>query len=461
MTKGLLHDTIAAIATPLGQSGIGIVRVSGPLCETLARKAFRPRRASHPLPSHRLCYGEVVDPSNGAFVDEALVALMRAPRTYTREDCLEIQAHGGMRILQDILRVILSGGARMAEPGEFTLRAFLNGRIDLVEAEAVVDIIQARSHASLAAAQRQLTGEHSRSLRTITEELLDALSHLEATIDFPEEEIPDANIGSLIEIVSRAATSIHEWIQLFERGRLTREGASVMIIGAPNVGKSCLFNAILGFERAIVTDIPGTTRDLVDSWMEWRGLPVRAIDTAGLREARDPIEEEGHRLLLARLQEVDLVIWVMDASQPLGSFKEGVEAWIQGTPCVVALNKSDLPPRISEREIPSFLKSWPVVRTSAKERTGIQELLDSAHGLLMGTPVSEGLLFTHVRHKLLLEQCLQHLLATADSLKRSSSYPELAASDLRSAVGLLQEILGERASDDVLDRIFSRFCIGK
>lgn len=460
MKNGMFDKTIAAIATPLGLSGIGIVRVSGPASQAIAETIFRPFKSSHPLPSHRLCYGHVIDPSNGHMIDEALAALMRAPYTYTREDCLEIQAHGGITVLQEILYVVLNHGSRLARPGEFTLRAFLNGRIDLPQAEAVADIINARSHTSLELARRQLSGGVSKALQQIKEDLLEVLSLLEAAIDFPEEDIPLANSDDLQRSLERIENAITDWVGSFAKGKLCKEGASIMIIGAPNAGKSSLLNAMVGFERAIVTEIPGTTRDMVDEWIEWKGMPIRAIDTAGLRDPKDPIEAEGHRLLLARIRGVDLIIWVIDSNQPLISVESDGEELIQDIPCIVALNKIDLPSRCGKQDLPSFMRAYPVVEVSALEGTGIERLLDAARERLIGSIAGEDLLLTNIRHKLLLESTLSHVRRAKEELARSD-YVELAAAELYDARNGIQEILGERIDDEILTRIFERFCIGK
>lgn len=455
-----LQDTIVAIATPAGQSGIGIVRVSGPLCQQIAELVFRPSRASHPLLSHRFYHGDVLDPSSGRVIDEALVVLMRAPRTYTRQDCLEIQAHGGRLVLQEILRIVLGNGARLADPGEFTLRAFLNGRIDLTQAEAVVELIQARSSASFELAQRQLSGGLSRALRVIREELLEILSQVEVAIDFPEEGIPEPEEEALLGEISRIEVSVGGLVESYAKGRLCKEGASIILLGQPNAGKSSLLNAMVGFERAIVTEIPGTTRDLVEETMEWQGLPIRAIDTVGLRDPADPIEAEGQRFLRGRVPQADLIIWVMDASRPSEPLGTGVEELARSAPGIVALNKIDLPQRLSVRDLPPFLRVLPSVRISAKEKIGITELLDAARDMLMGGAWAGELMLTNARHREKLEMCLDHLKRAKDHL-RGGRFLELAAADLRESTAQLGGLMGEGVGGEILERIFSRFCIGK
>jgi len=460
MRHANLQDTIAAIATPAGRSGIGIVRVSGPLCRQIAELLFRPSRASHPLASHRFHHGEILDPSSGRVVDEALVVLMEAPRTYTREDCLEIQAHGGTTVLQEILRTVLRNGARLAHPGEFTLRAFLNGRIDLTQAEAVVDVIQARTLASLELAQRQLSGGLSSALRMLRNDLLEILSQVEAVIDFPEEGIPEPEEALLLRQISQIETTLRGLIDSYTMGRLCKEGASIILLGQPNAGKSSLLNAMLGFERAIVTDIPGTTRDIIEESMEWRGLPIRAIDTVGLRDPADPVEAEGQRFLRARIPQADLIIWVMDVSRAPEPFDPGVAELARGVPCIVALNKIDLPERLSTEELPPFLRALPTVRISAKEGIGISDLLDTVRDALMGGTRGGEIVLTNVRHREKLESCLEHLMRARENLE-GGRFLELAATDLHGAIGEVGELLGEGVGEEVLSRIFSRFCVGK
>jgi tRNA modification GTPase len=461
MTHVTLKDTIAAIATPHGKSGIGIVRMSGPLCQEIAKRVFRPARSSHPLPSHKACYGWVVRPDQDGIIDEVIAIFMRAPHTYTREDCLELQSHGGPTVLREILHLVLSMGARLAEPGEFTLRAFLNGRIDLAQAEAVVDLIEAKTRTALEAAGAQLRGGLSQRVRAIKDKIVEVLSHLEVAIDFPEDEVLEEELD-----LEGALTEIHKSIdslwESYQRGRILRQGASIMLIGPPNVGKSSLLNAMVGFERAIVTEIPGTTRDMVDAWIEWKGMPIRAIDTAGLRPPRDPIEEAGQRMLMERIEEADLIIWVLDGSQHLtDGDMERADGLTRHRPIILAINKSDLPHVLSEEELPQSLRERPRIWTSAKFGTGVEELLDMAREHLIGEEgPSEGLISVNERQSSVLARCSQRLQDAATAL-RETGYIEVVASELHRALWDLQELLGERVDEEVLTQVFSRFCIGK
>jgi tRNA modification GTPase len=402
-----------------------------------------------------------VDPVTQGPLDEAMAVFMKAPRTYTREDCLELQVHGGAAAVRAVLRAVIQAGARPAAPGEFTLRAFLNGRIDLPQAEAVVDLIQARSRGGLELARRQLSGELSGVLRSCRGQLLDILAEVESAIDFPEDEIPSFDPRAWIEALGPPRETLARVLRSFWQGRLAQEGAAIMILGTPNVGKSSLLNAMVGFERAIVTEIPGTTRDIVEEPLEWRGLSIRALDTAGLRPPVDPVEAHGHRLLLRRMTGMDLVIFVLDGSRAPEPLPAGWEDLIRERPCVVAVNKADLPAVLGPGDIPPFLGSSPVVRVSAKEGLGIDALLDAVHGLLMGPGLGEEGLLTNERHRRLVAQGVEFLGEAVRCLEERSHYVELCADALQRAVRCLGEILGEEIDEGLLGRIFERFCIGK
>jgi tRNA modification GTPase len=460
ITYGSPNQTIAAIATPAGLSGIGIVRISGPDCGRIAQALFRPARATHPLPSHRLCYGELFDPAAGRVIDEVMVVFMQAPRTYTREDCLEIQAHGGLTVLSRILQAVLDQGARPANPGEFTLRAFLNGRIDLTQAEAVADLIHASSAAGLELACRQLKGGLSRVIEDVKDQVLDILALLEAQIDFPDENLPGVDGPRTAAQLHTVGSTVADWIASFHVGRICKEGASLMIVGAPNAGKSSLLNALAGCEKAIVTEIPGTTRDMVEARLEWQGLPIRAIDTAGLRAPQDAIEAAGHRLLREKIREVDLVIWIFDAATSPSALAVEPEALLKDTPCVVALNKVDLTQKLFEKDLPPTLQSLPIVRVSAKECLGLETLLTVVKERLLGLGIPDLLLLTNVRHRMVLDRVVEHIFR-AQELLSESTYIELAAAELHEAMDGFDEILGEKVDNEVLARIFERFCIGK
>ncbi len=458
-----LRDTIAAVATPRGKGAIGIVRVSGPLCRRIAESVFEPARASHPLKSHRFYYGHVKAPGSEEYIDEAMAVLMEAPRSYTREDCLEIQVHSGPAVVQEVLEAVIQCGARVANPGEFTLRAFLNGRIDLTQAEAVLDMVEARSRAARRLALGQLVGGLAREAAQWREELLDVMSSVEAGIDFPDEDLPAIDGGSIGETLGDLLRRAEGILETYRRGRMAREGARVMLIGPVNAGKSSLLNAMVGYERAIVTDLPGTTRDLVEEPLEWRGLPIRAIDTAGIREEGDEIERHGRRLLRERVWEADLLVLVMDSSReeipPLGE----VEEWLMDKPCIVAWNKVDLEERAHLEQLPESVRGRRVVRVSALKGWGVGELLDAIRDELLGGDEGEEWALTNARHRDLIARFCVHMGRARDMVSQAgeSVWWELVAEELRGAMECLDELRGARAEDELLGRIFERFCIGK
>jgi tRNA modification GTPase len=451
-------DTIAAISTPLGEAGIGIVRLSGPGAERIARRIFRPHRPCPRWRSHRLYLGHVVD-ATGEIVDEVLLSLMRAPHTYTREDVVEINCHSGYGVLRRILELTLAQGARLARPGEFTLRAFLSGRLDLTQAEAVLEIIQSRTQAGLKVAAAHLQGGLGRQLRQVRESLLDLLAQVEAALDFPEEavelppEILKEKIGALTQLLQTLSATYHE-------GRLLREGLLVVIAGRPNVGKSSLLNRLLAADRAIVTDIPGTTRDLIEEAITLGGVPVRLSDTAGLGEAQDLVEELGIRRTRERLSQADLVLYLLDGSQPLADEDRLALAELAGRPALVAINKVDLPQALSETDL-SAASPLPFRKISALTGQGVEDLKQAIVDLALGGGLKTvGELITQARHHQHLSRCLGYLHQAGELLSPASPW-ELVALELGEAIRELGEITGEEVGDAILDRIFSQFCIGK
>ena len=453
------EDTIAAISTPPGEGGIGIVRVSGPDVPELAAHIIR-LPGSGGLQSHRFSYGTLIDPATGDVLDEVMAVVMRAPRSYTREDLLEIQCHGGYLLVQRVLELVLRQGARLAEPGEFTKRAFLNGRIDLVQAEGVIDLIRGKSDAALALAQHQREGLLSGRLEDIRHRLATARALVEAHIDFPEEEIDPASLEQIRAGVIAASADLSLLLGGFSAGRVLRDGVSVLIAGKPNVGKSSLLNTLLREKRAIVTAIPGTTRDLIEEIVNIKGLPVRLTDAAGIRETSDPVEGEGVRLARERLVTADLVLFLLDGSRSWDEDDELIRGALVGRPCIVLKNKSDLP------QAPSCLvtmDSLADLRISTLTGEGIDELLDAIHRIFIGGEAidsREYVALSRVRHRDALLECraclelfLQNIVSGADL--------ELLAIDLRDALSALGTVTGETSTDEVLDLIFSSFCIGK
>lgn len=455
-------DTIAAISTPLGVGGIGIVRLSGPQTRDILEKVFRRRRGKGPLLSHRFYLGEIIRPRDAKVIDEVLASFMEKPRTYTREDVAEIQAHSGVLVLQEILDAVLQSGARLAEPGEFTKRAFLNGRIDLTQAEAVIDLIQSKTRRSLEMANLQREGRLGMEIRRIREDLLNLLALLEAGIDFPEDEVPELSGDEVSRRLLNAREKLDSLLRTYDRGRIYREGISAVIIGRPNVGKSSLLNALLREDRAIVTPIPGTTRDVIEEVVNVRGIPLKIMDTAGLRHARDQVEVEGVRRTRDRLALADLVIWVVDGSEPISPQDLDILPEVQPRKTVVALNKNDLPRRLDPVDLGEHLPGAPLIPVSALYHSGIDRLEEAIRDLVLngGQDSSAEVLLSNLRHKQALENAREGLEQALEASQANLS-AEFISLDLGRALQALGEIVGETTSEDILNRIFSQFCIGK
>jgi tRNA modification GTPase len=435
------------------------VRLSGPQAEAIAHQLFRPRRPVKVWRSQRLYLGHILD-SQGLPIDEVLLTIMRAPHSYTREDVVEINCHSGYLILKRILAEALARGARLARPGEFTLRAFLSGRLDLTQAEAVLEVIRAKTEAGLRVAAGHLQGGLGRRLREVRQGLLDLLARVEAALDFPEEaqELePDLIREALVQ-------PVHLLTQLcdtFREGRLLQEGLRVVIAGRPNVGKSSLLNRLLAADRAIVTEIPGTTRDVIEEGLAIQGIPVRLTDTAGLRPlAGDRVEELGMAKTRERLEAADIVLYLADGSQPLEEEDRRTLADLAGRPGLAVINKIDLPQALTDGDLKPQT-TFPLVRISALTGQGLEELKQAVVDLaLAGGVRQEGEIITQARHHLHLAAGLDCLLKAQEMLSPAAPW-ELVAEELRAAVRELGEVTGEEVGDDILERIFAQFCIGK
>jgi len=457
-------DTIAAVATPPGTGGLGIIRVSGGKSEDIAALLFKSSRPGSALKSHRLRHGQIVSARSGKVLDEVLVTFMKKPQSYTGEDVLEIHCHGNPLILQAVLAEAVHAGARLAEPGEFTKRAFLNGRIDLCRAEAVADIVGARTGRGLDIALAQNRGELSGKIEGFRQSLIGILAELETAIDFTEEEVSG---GAPVDARSRIDAILQDLDGLsstYDRGKLVRKGVSAVITGKPNAGKSSLLNRLLGENRAIVTHIPGTTRDFIEEVIGIRGVPVRLTDTAGIRDPANIIEREGIDRVWERLSSADAVIMVFDGSAPLTAEDEAVIEKNRGRAAVPVINKSDLEQVIDAERLRSRLAGAKPLRISAKTGDGIPALLDAVYDLVTGQPRETDhdtdLIITRVRHKTALEKTAAHLLQARESLAGGLS-AEFVAFDIREALDSLGEITGMTSREDILDRIFSTFCVGK
>jgi tRNA modification GTPase len=457
------EETIAAISTPFGESGIGIVRMSGSFAESIAKKIFKPKKDLPYFISHHFHFGEIIDNQSGNPVDEVLMVLMKSPKTYTREDIVEIHCHGGYLVLQKVLELVLREGARMAQPGEFTKRAFLSGRIDLTQAEAVIDLIKARTQTSLEIAGQQLRGGLFSEMAELKTKLMEHLALIEAHIDFPEEEIEPIVFGELKKDTEKMTRQVEEWIASYEEGRIFREGISCAIVGKTNVGKSSLLNVLLKEERAIVTPIPGTTRDVIEEVLNIYGIPVRLMDTAGLRKPADSIEQEGVRRAKERVADSDFVLLMLDGSRTLDEDDKDILKEIEGKKKVVALNKNDLPQKISLEEIKRFFSEDPVISISALKNEGIDNLKQAIYTSLVHRDVRatpEHLIIANIRHKTILTKVKDTLLNATKGLEEGVSF-EFIAFDIRSALDGLGEMVGETTNEEVLNRIFEQFCIGK
>ncbi|TAN62764.1 tRNA uridine-5-carboxymethylaminomethyl(34) synthesis GTPase MnmE [bacterium] len=473
----MLDDTIAAVSTPLGKGGIGIVRLSGKEALSIADKIFQARDGQKPsaFKTYTVHYGWIIRglrsrvkrgrrPEAGdrgpGIVDEVLLTVMRAPGSYTREDIVEISCHSGIVVLREILDLVLSCGARPAEAGEFTKRAFLNGRIDLSKAEAVLDIINAKTNLGLASAVNQLRGGLFNEVRRAADNLLEVIALLEANIDFPEEDIGEADKKKINRAIALAAEEIGSLLDSSSHGKVLREGISAVILGRANVGKSSLLNALLKEERAIVTPIPGTTRDCIEEILDLKGIPLKIADTAGIIEPRDLIEEKALGRTQSYFEKADLVLLVFDGARALTHQDIQLMEKAKRKPVIVILNKSDLKVKIDETRIKKYFRD--VVRISALHHQGLKELEEKIiQSAWQGKiePSSE-VMVTNSRHAQALRDASALLASARDSLNKNLSV-EFISEDLKACLFCLRDITGETIRDDILDKIFNEFCIGK
>ena len=477
----MFDDTIAAIATPLGEGGLAVVRISGSQALTIADKVFQPSGKSSLKPSvaptHTIHYGKIV--RQGETVDEVLLSVLRTPRTFTREDTVEISCHGGLLPAKLVLDTILENGARLAEPGEFTRRAFLSGRLDLAQAEAVADLIYSRTELALAAANEQLAGKLSQRINQLRDEMMKTLAHVEAHIDFPDEDIAPETRAQLIQRLENGVSFMDGLLRTANEGQILRRGIRAAIVGRPNAGKSSLLNQLLGHDRAIVSPIAGTTRDTIEETANIRGLPVVFIDTAGLREGRDEIEVEGIRRSRESLAKAELILHVLDASEPLTSADEGYLAEFATKKRILVRNKTDLPVKwiADESHVgvqalacsPDKLKlelqpqaGAPIMDVSCLSGEGMEALKEAIKNLVWAGKIEAGMLQVMInsRHQEALGRAREATLRTIEALRADASL-ELVALDLRIAVNAVGEIVGKTTTEDLLDSIFSQFCLGK
>ena len=459
------HDTIAAIATARGEAGIGIVRVSGTLARTIAAEVFRSPRSVSPtqLPTHTLTYGHVVDATESdEIIDEVLLGIMHAPKTYTGEDIVEFNCHGGTIPLTAVLDVVVKNGARIAEPGEFTKRAFLNGRLDLAQAEAVAELIASKTDLSRKIAVEALAGKLSDTVNGLNDQLATLLAEIEASIDFPEEDLDFMKVETQLETARAVQTDLTTLLETAAEGRLITEGVNVAILGKPNVGKSSLLNALLGTTRAIVTDIPGTTRDTIEEMMNIGGIPLKLIDTAGIRHTDDIVEQQGVERSKAVRDRAELLLMIFDASQPLNDADLELLKTAQSSMAILILNKMDLPVVTSPTALLAHCPKKRVVETVIPEGKGLDKLKAIVSEELLGGElvIGESPIVTNARHREALRRANEGLNYAIESLENRMP-PDLIAVDLRISLDGLGDIVGKTTTEDILDRIFSQFCVGK
>ena len=454
-----LEDTIAAISTARGEGGIGIIRLSGKDSLKTALKLFQPKKKTSSVKSHKLYYGNLVDPADSRQIDEVLLSYMKAPNSFTREDVVEINSHGGSVILQKIMELILREGVREAEPGEFTKRAYLSGRIDLSQAEAVIDLIRSKTEESLKLANRQLKGGLRDVLVNIREDLVYVLAMIEAYIDFPEEDIEIQSLKDIKNRLERSVSSLNELVFSYEEGRVYREGINVVIAGRPNVGKSSLLNALLKEKRAIVTALPGTTRDIIEEVINIKGVPVRLMDTAGIRDTDDIIEGEGIRRTRERLKDSDLVLYMVDDSGLHDCDLEAIKD--TETKTLLVINKEDLMDRFDIGKIASRAEGLLSVSISAEKERGLEGLKDAIYEEVVDHQKKSGsdIVLSRKRHKVAIEKAVGFIEKAMIAVD-GGDY-EFIAIDIQESLNQIGDVAGETTSEDVLDRIFSEFCIGK
>lgn len=459
-----MFDTIAAISSAVGEAGIGIVRLSGQEAVSIVDNIFEAvnKKALADAENRRMMYGHIIDKINNQVIDEVLIVSMKAPHTYTREDVVEIYCHGGIIPVKKILDLVLKNGARLADPGEFTKRAFLNGRLDLSQAEAVIDIINAKTDKSHEVSINQLEGSLSKKVNSIRDNILSMIAHVEVAIDFPEDDIEEITYEELEESASDVIYEIKQLLNTFNRGKILRDGLKTVILGKPNVGKSSLLNAMLRENRAIVTDIPGTTRDIIEEYLNIDGIPLKIIDTAGIRDTENIVEKIGVDKAKKSIEFADLIIAIFDVSRDLSQEDFKIIELIKGKRSLVLLNKTDLPNRYTGEHLEKLLEGQDVIYTSISNEVGIDVLEDAIKKMFYSGEIelNSDLVVTNIRHKNQLEKALKNIESAHNDIKASIPL-DCVEVDLKACWENLGEISGESISEDILDRIFSEFCIGK
>lgn len=455
-------DTIAAISTPPGEGAISIVRMSGEEAVAIANKVFKGKDLTK-VSSHTINYGHILDPKTGEEIDEVMVSVMLAPKTFTKEDVIEINCHGGIVPTNQILQLLLVNGARLAEPGEFTKRAFLHGRIDLTQAESVMDLIRAKTDKSMKVALNQLDGNLSHLINALRQDILDVLAQVEVNIDYPEyDDVETMTTKLLKEKAQSLLKQIEQLLTTASQGKILREGLATALVGRPNVGKSSLLNHLLHEEKAIVTDVAGTTRDVIEEYVNVRGVPLKLIDTAGIRKTEDKVEKIGVERSRQAIEQADLVLLVLNAAEELTAEDQQLLDLTKDKKRIVILNKTDLPAKISKASLKELLKDTPVCETSVLKQDGLDLLEAQIADLFFGgIENSQGtVMVTNARHIALLKKAQASLEAVLDGIALGMPV-DLVQIDMTQAWNLLGEITGDSYEDELLDQLFSQFCLGK
>lgn len=456
-------DTITSISTPMGEGAIGIVRLSGPQAVEIADKLYKGKHLLNDVPSHTINYGHIIDPESKEVIEEVMVSVLRAPKTFTREDIIEINCHGGILTINRVLELTMTYGARMAEPGEFTKRAFLNGRIDLSQAEAVMDFIRSKTDRGSKVAMNQIEGRLSDLIKKQRQSILEILAQVEVNIDYPEyDDVEDATTEFLLEQSKEIKQEINRLLDTGAQGKIMREGLSTVIVGKPNVGKSSMLNNLIQDNKAIVTEVAGTTRDVLEEYVNVRGVPLRLVDTAGIRETEDIVEKIGVERSRKALSQADLILFVLNNNEALTQEDYTLYEVVKNEDVIVIVNKMDLEQNIDINEVKDMIGDTPLIQTSMLKQEGIDELEIQIRDLFFGGEVQnqDMTYVSNSRHISLLKQARQTIQDAIDAAE--SGVPmDMVQIDLTRTWEILGEIIGETASDELIDQLFSQFCLGK
>ena len=456
-------DTITSISTPMGEGAIGIVRLSGPQAIEIGDILYKGKKKLSEVETHTINYGHIIDPETNETVEEVMVSVLRAPKTFTREDIIEINCHGGILTINRILELTMTYGARMAEPGEYTKRAFLNGRIDLSQAEAVMDFIRSKTDRASKVAMNQIEGRLSDLIKKQRQSILEILAQVEVNIDYPEyDDVEDATTDFLLEQSKRIKEEINQLLETGAQGKIMREGLSTVIVGRPNVGKSSMLNNLIQDNKAIVTEVAGTTRDVLEEYVNVRGVPLRLVDTAGIRDTEDIVEKIGVERSRKALSEADLILFVLNNNEPLTEDDQTLFEVIKNEDVIVIINKTDLEQRLDVSELIEMIGDMPLIQTSMLKQEGIDELEIQIKDLFFGGEVQnqDMTYVSNSRHISLLKQARQSIQDAIDAAE--SGIPmDMVQIDLTRTWEILGEIIGESASDELIDQLFSQFCLGK